>query len=97
MNPLEQIIIDKIRKEGPITFEMFMDMALYYPELGYYSSGKNAIGRGGDFYTSPHLHPVFGTMLGKQLMEMWMVMGKPKIFHAVEIGAGTGYLMQRYS
>jgi SAM-dependent MidA family methyltransferase len=92
MNPLEQIIIEKIRKEGPITFEMFMDMALYYTELGYYSSGKNAIGRGGDFYTSPHLHPVFGTMLGKQLMEMWMVMGRPKVFHAVEIGAGTGYL-----
>jgi SAM-dependent MidA family methyltransferase len=92
MNPLEQIIIDKIRKEGPITFEMFMEMALYYPELGYYSSGKNAIGRGGDFYTSPHLHPVFGTMLGKQLIEMWMVMGRPKVFHAVEIGAGTGYL-----
>lgn len=92
MSPLGQIIIDKIKKEGLITFEMFMDTALYYPELGYYSSGKNAIGREGDFYTSPHLHPVFGAMLGKQLMEMWMVMGKPKIFHAVEIGAGTGYL-----
>lgn len=92
MNPLEQIIIEKIRKKGPITFEMFMDMVLYYPELGYYSSGKNAIGKRGDFYTSPHLHPVFGIMLGKQLMEMWMVMGRPEIFHAVEIGAGTGYL-----
>ena len=92
MNPLEQIIIEKIRKEGPITFEMFMDMALYYPELGYYSSGRNAIGKRGDFYTSPHLHPVFGIMLGKQLIEMWMVMGRPEIFHAVEIGAGTGYL-----
>ena len=31
-------------------------------------------------------------MLLKQLMEMWMVMGRPEIFHAVEIGAGTGYL-----
>jgi SAM-dependent MidA family methyltransferase len=92
MNPLEQILIDKIRKEGPIAFEMFMDMALYYPELGYYSSGKNLIGRKGDFYTSPHLHPVFGAMLAKQLMEMWMVMGKPKVFYAVEIGAGIGYL-----
>ncbi|MBI5099462.1 MAG: SAM-dependent methyltransferase [Nitrospirae bacterium] len=92
MNPLEEIIIDKIKKEGPVTFETFMDMALYYPELGYYSSGKTAIGRAGDFYTSPHLHPVFGAMLARQLMEMWMVMGKPSVFHAVEIGAGAGYL-----
>ncbi|GBD96239.1 hypothetical protein BMS3Abin06_01123 [bacterium BMS3Abin06] len=29
MNPLEQKIIEKIKKEGPITFETFMDMALY--------------------------------------------------------------------
>jgi SAM-dependent MidA family methyltransferase len=92
MNPLEEIIIDKIKREGPITFETFMDMALYYPELGYYSSGITAIGRAGDFYTSPHLHPAFGAMLAKQLMEMWMVMGKPSVFHAVEIGAGAGYL-----
>jgi SAM-dependent MidA family methyltransferase len=92
MNPLEEIIIDKIKREGPIRFETFMDMALYYPELGYYSSGKTVIGRAGDFYTSPHLHPVFGAMLARQLMEMWMVMGKPSVFHAVETGAGAGYL-----
>jgi SAM-dependent MidA family methyltransferase len=92
MNPLEEIIIDKIKREGPITFETFMDMALYWPGLGYYSSGKNVIGRAGDFYTSPHLHPAFGAMLARQLMEMWMLMGKPAVFHAVEIGAGAGYL-----
>ena len=92
MNRLEDIIIEKIKKEGPITFETFMDMALYYPELGYYSSAEATIGRAGDFYTSPHLHPVFGAVLGKQLMEMWTVMGKPSVFHSVEIGAGSGYL-----
>ncbi|MBI5409775.1 MAG: SAM-dependent methyltransferase [Nitrospirae bacterium] len=92
MNPLEQIIIEKIKAEGPITFETFMDLALYYPGLGYYSAPKTALGRAGDFYTSPHLHPIFGAMLGRQLMEMWMIMGKPSVFHAVEIGAGAGYL-----
>lgn len=92
MNPLEQKIIEKIKKEGPITFETFMDMALYYPELGYYTSQKTLIGRKGDFYTSPHLHPVFGAMIGKQLEEMWVIMGKPPDFYAVEIGAGAGYL-----
>jgi SAM-dependent MidA family methyltransferase len=92
MNPLEQKIIEKIQNEGPITFEKFMEMALYYPELGYYSSPDTTIGRKGDFYTSPHLHPIFGAMIGKQLMEMWNVMGRPTDFHAVEIGAGVGYL-----
>ena len=92
MNTLEEIIIEKIKREGPITFETFMDMALYYPELGYYSSAETTIGRAGDFYTSPHLHPVFGAVLGRQLMEMWTVMGKPSVFHSVEVGAGSGYL-----
>ncbi len=92
MNPLEEILIEKIKQEGPVTFETFMDMALYYPDLGYYSSGGNVIGRRGDFYTSPHLHPVFGAMIVKQLTEMWEAMGKPSVFHAVEIAAGAGYL-----
>jgi SAM-dependent MidA family methyltransferase len=92
MTPLVQCIIDRIIKEGPITFEAFMQMALYHPGLGYYSSSRTAIGRDGDFYTSTHLHPVFGAMIGRQLIEMWMIMGRPAVFHAVEIGAGNGYL-----
>lgn len=92
MNLLELKIIEKIKKQGPITFENFMDMALYYPGLGYYTSPETRIGRKGDFYTSPHLHPAFGAMIGKQLEEMWKIMGSPSDFTAVEIGAGAGYL-----
>jgi SAM-dependent MidA family methyltransferase len=92
MKPLEQSIIDRIRKEGPITFEAFMEMALYHPAMGYYASPQTTIGRDGDFYTSPHLHQVFGAMIGRQLMEMWIIMGRPSCFHSVEIGAGAGYL-----
>lgn len=92
MNKLEQIIIDRIKGEGPIPFETFMDMALYYPELGYYTSPDLTIGPMGDFYTGPHLHPILGAMIGRQLEEMWESMGRPPDFHAVEIGAGAGYL-----
>ncbi len=92
MNPLEQIIIDRIKQKGPIPFDQFMEMALYYPDLGYYSSPARTIGKKGDFYTSPHLHPIFGAMIAKQLMEMWEIMGRPPVFHTVEIGAGLGYL-----
>jgi SAM-dependent MidA family methyltransferase len=92
MNPLERIIRDRIKKQGPITFETFMDMALYYPGLGYYTSRDLIIGKKGDFYTSPHLHKAFGAMIGRQLKEMWELMGSPSGFHAVEIGGGAGYL-----
>lgn len=92
MKSLEQIIARKIIGSGPLTFETFMEMALYYPDLGYYASPTKSIGREGDFYTSPHLHPAFGALLGRQLLEMWVVMGRPALFHAVEMGAGMGYL-----
>ncbi|MDQ7787975.1 MAG: SAM-dependent methyltransferase [Thermodesulfovibrionales bacterium] len=92
MNQLVKKILEKIRNEGPITFETFMDMALYEPGLGYYASGKIEIGKAGDYYTSQHLHPIFGALLGRQLEEMWEIMGKPSVFHAIEPGAGTGHL-----
>jgi len=38
MNPLEQKIAQRITEGGPIPFEIFMDMALYDPEYGYYVS-----------------------------------------------------------
>lgn len=67
-------------------------MALYYPELGYYTKDSTKIGRAGDFYTSPHMHPIFGAMLGRQMVEMWNLMGNPGVFNIVETGAGMGYL-----
>jgi len=92
MNPLEQKIIEKIQKEGPITFETFMEMALYEPGLGYYASEKTEIGKSGDFYTSTHLHSAFGAMIGRQIEQMREIMGKPVDFHIIEIGAGAGYM-----
>lgn len=89
---LKEKIIEKIKSEGPINFETFMEMALYYPSLGYYTRDSTKIGRAGDFYTSSHLHSIFGAMLGRQMEEMWEHMGKPDVFNIVEIGAGMGYL-----
>ena len=91
-NALEQKIIQKISDEGPITFERFMQMALYDPDCGYYTSGEARVGRAGDFYTSSHLHPVFGRMLGRQVEEFWEYMGRPEQFKVVEMGPGAGHL-----
>ncbi len=92
MSSLEQKITDKITADGPINFETFMEMALYSPGLGYYTRDSAQIGRAGDFYTSPHLHRIFGAMIGRQMEEMWDSIGRPECFHVVEMGAGMGYL-----
>lgn len=89
---LEDIIKETILREGPIPFERFMETALYHPSLGYYASEKTDIGREGDFYTSPHLHPVFGAVLGRQIEECRTILGGPDKFTVVEQGAGKGYL-----
>lgn len=92
MNPLEQKIVGRIRREGPITFESFMEMALYDPVFGYYASRGQRIGRAGDFYTSSHLHALFGAMIGKQIREMWKLIGSPETFTIIEMGAGEGHV-----
>jgi SAM-dependent MidA family methyltransferase len=89
---LRQIIIDRIKREGPIPFKDFMEMALYYPHHGYYTSAETDIGSRGDFYTSPHVHPVFGALIGRQIEEMWRALEEPEEFHIIEAGAGKGYL-----
>jgi SAM-dependent MidA family methyltransferase len=88
---LSEIIIERIKEEGPISFHDYMEMALYYPGKGYYTSDKNKIGTTGDFYTSSSLTHVFGAMIGKQLEQMWEIIGR-KEFTIVEYGAGTGML-----
>ena len=91
-NPLESLIVEEVRTRGPMTFARFMELALYHEPWGYYSSGPERIGAGGDFYTSPVAHPAFGALLTVQLAGMWGIMGKPSPFHVVELGAGTGVM-----
>lgn len=88
---LSNLLIQKIKQQGPISFRDFMEMALYCPGLGYYTSDKEKIGKTGDFYTSSNLTPAFGEMLGKQIEEMWQISGETD-FTVVEMGAGMGLL-----
>ncbi len=92
MEDLREKIINLIRQGGPVTFERFMETALYEPGIGYYASPHTELGRAGDFYTSPHMHPVFGAAIGRQIEEMWRIMGSPEGFDIIEMGAGRGYL-----
>jgi len=91
---LVAIIQDEIKKSGPIPFVRFMELALYHPEHGYYFSPRQKIGyQGGDFYTSPFVHPVFAKLLAKQLIQMAEGISAPlDTITFIEFGAGDGLL-----
>ncbi len=88
---LRKEIVDLINKKGKITFADYMELVLYHPKHGYYTSEKEKIGKTGDYYTSSDVHPVFGELIARQLEQMWRLMGRER-FTIVEIGAGKGWL-----
>jgi SAM-dependent MidA family methyltransferase len=94
MNPgnpdLIRLIRAEIEKHGPVSFAWFMQQALYHPEHGYYSSGRCAIGRKGDYFTNVSVGPLFGQLLGAQFAEIWERLGKIDNFVIVEQGAHDG-------
>ncbi len=87
---LVQFIHETIRARGPQSFAWFMQQALYHPEQGYYSSGRCAIGRGGDYFTNVSVGPVFGQLLAVQFAQIWEHLGKIDDFIIVEQGAYHG-------
>jgi SAM-dependent MidA family methyltransferase len=90
-NPaLIEVIRNEIRDRGPQSFAWFMHQALYHPEHGYYSSGRCAIGRAGDYFTNVSVGPLFGELLSSQFLEIWERLGKIDNFVIVEQGAHDG-------
>src|SRR5919106_1832145 len=93
-SPLESLLLSLIRERGPITVADFMEFALYHPVHGYYSRVSRRSGRGGDFFTSVDVGPLFGQLLAAQVAEMWTLLREQGAteFHLVEAGAGDGRL-----
>ncbi len=87
----EQEIRRRIAEQGRITFAEFMELALFWPKGGYYTSPDN-IGSEGDFYTAPGAHPALGALLCVQAYQVWQLLGCPKAFWVLEMGAGQGLL-----
>ncbi len=80
------------KTQSLITFSEYMDLILYHPQYGYYSSGIVDIGKKGDFFTSVALGRDFGECLAIQLQDMWTKLDYPEVFTVVEMGAGNGDL-----
>ena len=90
--PLEDIIKQKIRDEGPISLADYMGLCLGYPEYGYYMT-RDPFGVKGDFTTAPEISQMFGEMIGAWIADTWMKLGEPEKFILLECGPGRGTLM----
>jgi SAM-dependent MidA family methyltransferase len=91
---LVERIREEIRRDGPMPFVRFMELALYDPDGGYYRGAEPRPGRVGDFLTGPELHPIFGATLVGAIEEFWDRLGRPDPFVIREYGAGTGALAE---
>jgi NADH dehydrogenase [ubiquinone] 1 alpha subcomplex assembly factor 7 len=87
-----ELIVEAIRDHGPIRFDRYMELALY-GDGGFY--GAPPVGAAGDFMTSPHVHPVFGELLGRAISDLHALLGAPDPFRIAEVGAGDGTLARQ--
>jgi SAM-dependent MidA family methyltransferase len=87
---MRDYLLDQISAAGGwLSFERFMDLALYAPGAGYYSGGAQKFGLGGDFTTAPEVSALFGACVAVQCEEILRRLTAGSI---LEIGAGSGRL-----
>jgi SAM-dependent MidA family methyltransferase len=83
---LMAVIREQLRQGGGwLSFERFMELALYAPGFGYYSAGSAKLGAGGDFVTAPEVSDLFSRCLARQCAQVLELTGGD----ILELGAGT--------
>ena len=86
---------------GWLSFDQFMELALYAPGVGYYSAGSVKIGAGGDFVTAPEVSDLFSRCVARQCADVLAELGSGSGSRSgsgpgsgsgeiLELGAGTG-------
>lgn len=87
---LQQLICSEIeQQDGAISFDRYMELALYAPGLGYYTAGMRKFGAQGDFVTAPEISPLFSRTLARQVKQLLDLCGGGAV---LEFGAGSGRL-----
>jgi len=87
VTPLERALRERIKAEGPITVEAFMEAC-----NAYYYSTRDPFGAAGDFTTAPEISQMFGEMVGAALADAWRRGGQPPKAIYAELGPGRGTL-----
>ena len=86
---LQALIANEIQShDNWMSFNDYMQLALFAPQLGYYTGGSHKIGSAGDFVTAPSLTPLFGLTLARQIEPVL----RQSAGNVYEFGAGTGEL-----
>src|SRR6476620_2415776 len=86
-----EVIVERIRREGPLGLAAFVELALYCPG-GCFTRARGAGRAGRDFVTSPEVGTLFGALTARALDGWWRDAGEPDPFFVVEAGAGRGRL-----
>ena len=89
---LEEILIERIGNDGPLSIADYMEQALSHPEHGYYMR-RDPFGVNGDFITAPEISQMFGELLGLWAGVSWLMAGSPSSVNLIELGPGRGTLM----
>lgn len=87
MTPLERAIRDRIKAEGSISVEAYMEAC-----NAYYYATRDPLGAEGDFITAPEISQMFGEMVGSVLADCWRRAGAPADAVYAELGPGRGTL-----
>ncbi len=86
---LKTAILTKIKEKGVISFQAYMQMALYQSGLGYYPAGCAKFGESGDFVTAPEISPLFGQCVANAMSDYLKSLPNASI---LEFGPGSGEL-----
>jgi len=78
---------------GHLSFRDFMELALYHPEFGYYATGRNRVGKAGDYVTAPTLSPVFSFAIAGLFRE-FVRRCEGVVCSFVDVGCGDGSLVR---
>ena len=87
---LKTELIRNIQKSGPIPFSQFMEIVLYHPEWGYYSTRNETQ----DYITNVDVHPIYGKLLAYFILqecERFFLKNNERI-SILELGCGNGKL-----
>ena len=87
MTPLGLALAERIKAEGPLSVEAYMEAC-----NAYYYATRDPLGAGGDFTTAPEIHQMFGEIVGAALADVWTRAGKPEHAIYAELGPGRGTL-----
>lgn len=87
LTPLERALRDRIRAEGPLSVEAFMEAC-----NSFYYATRDPLGASGDFTTAPEISQMFGEMLGAVLADCWLRAGRRADAVYAELGPGRGTL-----